>query len=137
MALGNLTYYLPADFSNNSSDSKQVSSHLSYTSDLAIVCSISTSFSNLLLIYDLNITGANAETMNKTITNMTLVKYNSASKLTFDTFKVNSVIAIPNSRFIVASIDWLGAVLYHTGINQIVYFINITESDPVFGLYDS
>lgn len=82
-----------------------MSSHLSYTSDLAIVCSITTSFTNLLLIYDFNVSGANAGTMNKTITNMTLVKYNSASKLIFDTFKVNSVIAIPNSKFIVASVD--------------------------------
>lgn len=75
--------------------------------------------------------------MNKNYLNMTLVKYNSASKLVFDTFKVNSVVAVPNSKFIVAAIDGYGAIFYHTGINQIVYRINITESDPVFGLYDS
>ena len=70
-----------------------------------------------MLIYDFNITGANAETMNKTIVNMTLVKYNSASKLVFDTFKVNSVVPVPNSKFLVAAIDGFGAIFYHTGIN--------------------
>lgn len=137
LALGNLTFALPSNFSFKERDSLNISSHLSYTSDLAIVCGISTSFSNLLLIYDLNITGMNAERMNKTILNMTLVKYNSASKLVFDTFKVNSVVPVPNSKFLVAAIDGFGAIFYHTGINEIVYKINITEPDPMFGLYDS
>ena len=131
-----MTFALPQNFSFKERDSLDISSHLSYTSHLAVVCGIKTSFSNLLLIYDLNITGINAETMNKTIVNMTLVKYNSASKLSFDTFKVNSVVPVLNSKFIVASIDGFGAIFYHTGTNEIVYKINITEPDPMFGLYD-
>ena len=69
LALGNLTFALPPNFSFIERDALNVSSHLSYTSDLAIVCGISTSYSNLLLIYDFNITGINAEIMNKTIVN--------------------------------------------------------------------
>ena len=40
LALGNLTYSLPPNFSFKERDSLNVSSHLSYTSDLAIVCGI-------------------------------------------------------------------------------------------------
>jgi hypothetical protein len=44
---------------------------------------------------------------------------------------------VPNSKFIVAAIEGFGAIFYHTGINQIVYKINMTQPDPMFGLYDS
>jgi hypothetical protein len=36
----------------------------------------------------------------------------------------------------VAAIDGFGAILYNTGTNQIVYKINMTQHDAVFGLYD-
>ena len=67
----------------------------------------------------------------KKFDNMTLVKYNSASIRGWDVFKVNQVSAIPNSRLLIVSIDYYGAFVYHTGINEIIYKINLTQYDSL------
>lgn len=59
------------------------------------------------------------------------MKFNSASKRLWDTFKVNSVTSVPNSKFLVAGIDGYGLIYYHTGTNQIVFKINLTEYETL------
>lgn len=97
---------------------------ISYNADAAIVCEIQDSYSNIMLIFTLDLNGSS-----NTFTNMTLVKWNSATKRLWDTFKINRVVAIPNSKFLLASIDNYGAIFYHTGINDIIFTINVTEFD--------
>jgi hypothetical protein len=45
----------------------------------------------------------------------------SAAKRIWDTFKVNGVVAIPDSKFLAVSVDGYGALIYHTGLQKIVY----------------
>ena len=62
---------------------------------------------------------------------MTLVKFNSASLIKWDIFKPNRVSEIPNTRLMVVSVDYYGALIYHTGKNEIIYKINLTEYDSL------
>jgi hypothetical protein len=70
-------------------------SSLTYKADLALVCEIVETYTNLLLIYDLTLNGSQSVygilPSPKTFQEMTLMKYNSASKILWDNFKVNSV----------------------------------------------
>jgi hypothetical protein len=116
---------------------------LSYKFDLVIVCIIENTFSNLFLVYKnayLNGTSPNSngtlDARNKTFTNLTMSAFNSASRRDWDTFKVTSVSCVPNSRFVVVSLDGFGAVFYHTGNNEIIYKFNLTMGLSSFTLQD-
>lgn len=75
-------------------------------------------------MYNMSINGTT-----DSFTNMTLLKWNSASRYLFDTFKVNAVSAIPNSKLLIVSVDNYGAFLYHWGINDMIIKLNVTEYD--------
>lgn len=62
---------------------------------------------------------------------MTLLRWNSATKCGWDTFKVNHVTIIPETQMLFASIDGYGAILYHAGVNEILMKLNITEYDDL------
>jgi hypothetical protein len=132
--LVNLTYSLPPEEKNKTNKSSNpgdsyTSSAYSYKADAAVVCNIDISYSNLLLIYSMALNGSvNGDPTVKKFDNMTLVKYNSASIRGWDVFKVNQVSAIPNSRLLIVSIDYYGAFVYHTGINEIIYK---NKSNPI------
>lgn len=62
---------------------------------------------------------------------MRILRYNSASKIGWDAFRVKTVKAIPNSQFLVASVDHFGAIIYHTGTNEIVVKLNLTDYESI------
>lgn len=109
-----------------------VTSTLTYNADLAVVCKIDSTYTNLMLIFNMRLNGTagiSENKLNKSFELMELLRYNSASKIMWDTFKVNSVTAIPGSKFLVASVDGYGAIFYHTGTNEILFKLNLTEYD--------
>ena len=62
---------------------------------------------------------------------MELLKINSANRNLWDSFKVNTVSKIPNTMLLLASVDMYGVIIYHTGSNEIIYKINITETESI------
>ena len=118
-------------------------SALSYKFDLVVVCYIENTFSNLVLIYNdayINGTMPNASMMPdpslKSFSNFTLRKWNSAAKNVWDTFKANSVSIVPESKFVVISLDGFGAIIFHTGRNEIVYKLNLTAGLSPYKVQD-
>ena len=63
----------------------------------------------------------------KYFTNATLKGWNSAAKNVYDSFKVNALAFVPDSKFVVASLDRFGAIIYHTRQNKIIYKLNLTD----------
>jgi len=139
LGLSNLTFFVPKQFENDTS--AKMTSAISYKFDLVVICHIENTFSNLLLIYNnvyLNGTMPNpegnltADPGMKSLTNVTLTTWNSAAKNVWDTFKANSLAIVPDSKFILVSLDGYGVIVYHTGRNQIVYTLNLTEGMSSF-----
>ena len=85
---------------------------IAYNGRMAVVCQLEFTYTNLLLVYNITLNGTL-----KRFEEMKLLKYNSASKISWDTFRINRIQAIPQTQFLVASVDNFGAILYHTGTN--------------------
>ena len=141
VGLANLTYDIPDKFVKNTSTS--FTSALSYKFDLVVVCYIENTFSNLVLIYNdayINGTMTDSSMMPdpslKSFSNFTLKRWNSAAKNVWDTFKANSVATVPDSKFVVVSLDGFGAIIYHTGRNEIVYKLNLTAGLSPYSVQD-
>lgn len=111
-----------------------MTSALSYKFDLVVACQIDTTFSNLILYF--NDAYINGTMMNdkmlpdptlKAFTNLTQKTWGSAAKNIWDTFIVNGISVVPESKFILISLDGFGALFYHNGLNEIIYKFNLTS----------